>query len=1033
MTAIQRIGRPRPIAALVAAVALLGAMIAIPAAAQERFSGLTGTVTDASGAVLPGTTVMITNKQTGKVFSAVTGADGVYRVLDLEPGRYSVKFELSGFATTDFPDVNLLLGKTLTIDSALKVGGVSEAISVTAESPLIDTRNTTIAHNVTAEEFERIPKGRTFQNLALSSPSVNAGEVEGGIQVNGASGSENSFTVDGVVTNSLINGASRQDAVFEYLQEVQVKTGGIAAEFGGALGGVISAVTKSGGNTYHGEGHYYFTGASTSASPVERLVLNPADDITVNYFQDRKQPNDRHDIGGSLGGPILRDKLFFFGSWAPRYVRRSNEYTFAGGEVDTIEQKQTINSAFGKINYDPSNRLRTSFSVLWTPTTSEGTLPAYNAAAPNTISSSLGSNQNQKTRGFEIPQISYSGTLDFTLGNSSLLSVRGGMFDDNYRDTGVPLISSVVYQTSNISGAPLDYPIPANLRGGVAFQNTSRVQLSLEDRTKRAYGQVDYIQAFTAGGNHNLKAGFGVQHTSNTVDNTYPGGGYVFVWWDRAFTSQATGLTDRGPYGYYEVNDFGTRGEASADILSLYVQDQWSINNLTLNLGLRTEREVIPSFRKDIKAEGFKFNFGDKLAPRLGLSYDVHGDGRFKVYGNWGRYFDWTKYELSRGGFGGDIWRVQYRSLDTTDVFALSGTNLPGRNLWTPEAGSFRDLRIPNFDTVDPNLKPMSQDAMNAGFEYQLKGNATLTVNYTHTNLRRTIEDLGVLENGSEVYKYVNPGEGIAVEMVPSGLSAPFATPKPKRQYDALEVSWQKRFSNNWFGSAGYVYSRLYGNYAGLSNSDEISTPTTGRSSGTAQQQAGSIARPGSSANRAWDLDELLWDSHGNLDVLGRLATDRPHAVKLYGSYMLPTQTQVGAFFYGASGTPVSTTVSSLNGIPLLVEGRGSFGRTPVLTQTDLLVSHDLKFGGSKRVRLEANVINVFNQKTARHIFDSLNRPRRASSAINLANTDLAAGYDYNALLAARPDGANSKDPRYGMDDLFNPGLQARFSVRFLF
>ena len=1033
MTAIHRIGLPRPIAALATAVALLVAMIATPAGAQERFSGLTGTVTDASGAVLPGASVVITNKETGKVFTAVTGADGVYRVLDLEPGRYSVKMELSGFATTEFPDVNLFLGKTITVDSSLKIGGVAEAISVTAESPLIDTRNTTIAHNVSAEEFERIPKGRTFQNLALASPSVNTGEVEGGIQVNGASGSENSFTVDGVVTNSLIHGGSRQDAVFEYLQEVQVKTGGISAEYGGALGGVISAVTRSGGNSYRGEAHYYFTGASTSAAPVERLVLDPADDITVNYFQDVKQPNNRHDIGGSLGGPILRDKLFFFGSWAPRYVRRTNDYIFAGNETGSIDQKQTINSAFGKVNYDPSSRLRTSFSVLWTPTTSEGTLPAYNGAAPNTISSSKASNENQKTRGFEIPQISYTGTLDFTLSNSSLLSVRGGMFDDNYRDTGVPLISSVSYQTSNISGAPLAYPIPADLRGGIGFQNTSRVQLSLEDRTKRAFGQVDYIQAFSAKGNHNLKAGFGIQHTSNTVDNTYPGGGYVFIWWDNAFTSSATGLTDRGPYGYYEVNDFGTRGEASADIMSLYVQDQWSINNLTLNLGLRTEREVIPSFRQDIKAEGFKFNFGDKLAPRIGASYDVRGDGRFKVYGNWGRYFDWTKYELSRGGFGGDIWRVQYRSLDTTDVFSLSGTNLPGRNLWTPEAGSFRDRRVPNFDTVDPNIKPMSQDAMNAGAEYQLKGNQTLTVNYTHSNLRRTIEDLGVLENGDEVYKYVNPGEGIAATMVPSGLTTEFATPKPKRQYDALEVSWQKRFSNNWFGSASYVLSRLYGNYAGLSNSDEISTPTTGRSSGTAQQQAGSIARPGSSANRAWDLDELVWDSHGNLDVLGRLATDRPHAVKLYGSYMLPTQTQVGAFFYGASGTPVSTTVYSLNGIPLFVEGRGSFGRTPMLTQTDLLVSHDLKFGGAKRMRLEANVINIFNQKTARHIFDSYNRPRRAASAVNLANTDLAAGYDYNALLAARPDGANSKDPRYGMEDLFNPGLQARFSVRFLF
>ena len=185
------------IAALMTALALLLAVTATPAGAQERFSGLTGTVTDASGAVLPGVTVSITNKQTGKIFAAVTGADGVYRVLDLEPGRYTVKFELSGFSPSEIPDVNLLLGKTLSVDSSLRVGGVSEAISVTAESPLIDTRSTTIAHNVTAEEIERIPKGRTFQNLAVASPSVNAGQIEGGIQVNGASGAENAFTIDG--------------------------------------------------------------------------------------------------------------------------------------------------------------------------------------------------------------------------------------------------------------------------------------------------------------------------------------------------------------------------------------------------------------------------------------------------------------------------------------------------------------------------------------------------------------------------------------------------------------------------------------------------------------------------------------------------------------------------------------------------------------------------------------------------------------------------------------------------------------------
>jgi hypothetical protein len=148
---------------------------------------------------------------------------------------------------------------------------------------------------------------------------------------------------------------------------------------------------------------------------------------------------------------------------------------------------------------------------------------------------------------------------------------------------------------------------------------------------------------------------------------------------------------------------------------------------------------------------------------------------------------------------------------------------------------------------------------------------------------------------------------------------------------------------------------------------------------------------------------------------------------------VFPTATQVGAFFYGGSGTPVSRTVQSVNRIPLFVDGRGSLGRTPFLSQTDLLVSQDFRVGGEKRLRLELNVLNIFNQTTARHIFDNVNRPRRSSSAINLANTDLARGYDYNAMLDASPDGANARDPRYGMQDLFNPGLQARVSAKFIF
>ncbi len=152
----------------------------------------------------------------------------------------------------------------------------------------------------------------------------------------------------------------------------------------------------------------------------------------------------------------------------------------------------------------------------------------------------------------------------------------------------------------------------------------------------------------------------------------------------------------------------------------------------------------------------------------------------------------------------------------------------------------------------------------------------------------RTIEDLGALVNGDEVYSYANPGEGIATITPISGRTAPFTTPKPKRQYDALELVLNKRFSQNWFGGASYVYSRLYGNYAGIASSDEILTPTTNVTSSIAQQQVGSISRGGGNANRAWDIDELMWDSKGNLNVLGRLATDRPHVAKVYGVVPVP-------------------------------------------------------------------------------------------------------------------------------------------------
>jgi hypothetical protein len=1024
--------RLRRLSSLIFALVLFSASTSV---AQERFGGLTGTVTDESQAPVPGATVTVTNKQTGAVRTVVSGADGTFRLPDLDPGRYAVGVELSGFQKVTVDDIIVLLGRTVNFPAVLKVGALTEVVNVTGQvEKQIDLTSTTIAHNVTAEEFDRMPKPRSFQGIALTSPSVNQGEIEGGFQVNGASGAENAYTVDGVVTNSLINGKSRQDTVFEYLQEVQVKTGGIEAEFGGALGGVISAVTKSGGNTFHGEAHYYFEGSPISAGPVKRLVLNPIDDTTVTYVQDAKQRDLRNEFGGSIGGPIVRDRLFFFASGSPRIVRRTNDYGYSSGtQQGSVDQDQTLNQFFGKLTYS-LGRVQANASVLYTPTRVTGTLLAYNGNGPQFFSSSAADNAANINRGYDQDQTSTSGNLDIWLTNSAFVSARGGYFYDKFADTGIPNTTSVTWNNARsigLEGVPADLQRPLN-----AF-NTPRAEIANFDTTKQAFGQLDYNHSFTGGGAHFLKGGLGYRRTINNVDSRYPGG-YVLLNWDATLATTASAVGGRGKYGYYEVNDRGTLGRVGANIWSLYVQDQWTVvPRLTLNLGVRTENEEIPTFRPEIRKNAIEFGFADKIAPRLGATYDVRGDGRIKLYGSWGRYYDWTKYELARGSFGGDFWNVWYRSLDTLDVFSIDVNNKPGNDLWQPSVtDSHRDRRAPSIENVDPDIKPMYQDSTNVGVEYQWNPTTVVGLHYVHNNLGRTIEDMGAIVGGDEVYVIGNPGEGIGEIAPVSGLTPSFTMPKPKRQYDAIELTVNRRFSNNWFASASYTYSRLYGNYAGLASSDEITTPTTGVSSAQAQQNVGNVARQGGNANRAWDLDELMWDSHGKLDVLGRLATDRPHVVKLYGAYSFPFGTQFGAFFYGGSGTPISTYVNTTNQIPVFVNGRGDMGRTPILTRTDLLVSHDVNLLQSRRIRFELNIINLFNQKTATHIFNNLNKGAglaRGDAAIDLSHTDLSQGYDYNALILASPSGAASFDPRYGQADLFQPGMQGQFSVKFIF
>ena len=398
-----------------AGVFTLALMLMIPSAssAQERFGTLTGQVLDPQSTAIPAVTVTITNTQTGEVRTAVTDNEGRYRIVDLVPGRYNVRFSVSNFRPIERENILVLLGSTFDVSARLEVGTQAETVQVTAEAtPLIDTRSVVISHNVTEEEFDRLPKDRSFQSIALAAPSVNSGEVEGGMQVNGASGAENSFTVDGIVTNSLINGQSRQNTVFEYLQEVQVKTSGICAAYGGALGGVVSAVTKSGGNASRGEVHNFFEGQRVrEPRRSDGSFSIRQTEVTGFYVQDKEQPNTQNEFGGSLGGPIVRDRLFFFGVLLAPQREHAPTPTTSPTAVSDIERKIWRQQAFGKLTY-AEPRFTANGSILWTPTEADGTLQAYDGATPNAINRAQSRLAANIGRGYEINQMNTSGTVE---------------------------------------------------------------------------------------------------------------------------------------------------------------------------------------------------------------------------------------------------------------------------------------------------------------------------------------------------------------------------------------------------------------------------------------------------------------------------------------------------------------------------------------------------------------------------------------------------------------------------------------------
>lgn len=1017
--------------------AFLLASFAILAFSQENSGSIRGEVKDETGAAIPGAKVTATSPALVRPLEVAADSVGAYNFPKLPAGIYTITASQNGFKTVKKDDISLQLGRELTLELTLPTGAVTEQVNISATSEALDVTSSRTATNLTEQFIENTPKGRNFHSILKAAPGVRpepkgGNEGVGGIQVDGASGAENAFILDGVEVTDVRKGQlKRADSIpFEFIREVQVKSGGFEAEYGGATGGVVNVVTKSGTDQFHGEGAFLFTNSGLNSQGRGYWQPNRTNPNVAEFFRAKEDDYRAFYPGFSLGGPILKERLHFFTSYFPELIRTQRTITFSPSNVtNTYTQNVKRHYGIGRLDYAPTQKLQVNTSYIWTPTKVNGLLPvADGRVAPPANDLSVG--------GGYTPSSAYTAAVTYTPTSKLVLSARygykylndkGSTLNGNYTATlgsyGLPAGPYLIYRTP--SSSQTNPPVPAALAGNTNFTNISSTFATLRDITTRHNVYLDgtYI-ARAFGQQHTLKAGYALNRLANDVEDDYLNGQFD-IFWGEAFTRGST-VNQRGTYGYYVWQD-GIRHNANVNSRNqgVYIQDAWQVTpRMNLNLGVRFENEFLPPYTKSYlgaKVQNpISFGWGDKVAPRLGFAWDVLGTGKWKLSASYGHYFDVMKYEIARGSFGGDYWVSHVYKLDNPTALASLSKTAPGA------AGSLiteYDNRTLEIDSqgrllsVDPDLKPYEQREFTITSTHQFASNMVFSARYTRKRLMRAVEDIGVLDaNDNEVYITGNPGFGLRDRTI-NTLSGQtinlkqdqYLVPRAKRQYDGLEFRLDGRFNQGFARNlsyfVSYTYSRLYGNYAGLANSDE-----NGRSD------------PG--ASRAFDLPYGNFDSKGN-NVYGPLGTDRPHSFTFFGNYDLNWKAGVTNFSLSQvaySGTPLTSEATVT--VPVFYNGRGDLGRSDAFTQTDILISHTINLTERVKVKLDMNVQNLFNQAAVLNVRSRLNRNGNAV----ISDQQFFSGFDVNQYFF-RPGSVDANgnvrttnliDPTYGL-----PGTRA--------
>lgn len=929
----------------------LGALVlllvaASGAAAQETTGRIEGRIADAQDLALPGATVTVTGPQGER--SVTTNSEGRFSVPFLTPGEYAVKAELQGFKVVEQKNVLVRLGLATQVALALEVGGIAETVEVTGGSTVVDTSSTTVGANLDSSLFQQVPVGRRLSETLYLAPGVSSSGDAGAANPSmaGGSGLENQYVVDGVnITNSgygalgsysIIFGSLGNGVNFDFIKEVQVKTGGYEAEYGQATGGVVNVITKSGSNIFSGSAFGYFRPQGLEGDFKQVVSDSLSRPEAVN-----RTGTQFNDVGFQGGGPIVHDRAFFFGAINPQwetetFIAPSNAPLSAVGEQD---RKRQITSYALKGTFQPraNHRLETSFFGD----------PATGDEGPQRRSALL---RDQLLNGFS--ELKYGGhnqvvKYDGVMGSNWLLEASFSRAQNRIRETPTVDAWNVTDNTTDV----------ALRSGGIGLiEDNDGTNLQYQAKSTHILGD------------HQLR--YGVLYEDIKYDNIIDRTGPSFLSSNGRQTitgAEITILPDPNFGRIYRVTrgNFSTVRETDQQYFNFFVQDTWKVGNrLTIRPGIRYEQQKLVGNLDEFKWDG-------NWAPRIGGTYDVLGNGKSKIYASWGRFFAKVPNDLAARALSADdgLTRDDFFDAGLTQPVP-EGVSAAGTTRHNVAAG----LSASEFDA---DAKSTYLDESLVGFEYEAFPGLNLGVRYVHRSFGRILEDVGLApmvayfvlpssQLASVEYFITNPDEGTEVQL----SQAPGTSfEKAIHDYNAVEFTADKRFADRWQLQASYRWSRLNGTFEGFYRNDN----------GQSDPAISSLFDFPTNDPSYTSIGVPEFGFRGDIRFLGELGAgplpnDRPHQVKLFGNYAFDFGLNLGLGFDIGSGRPLTALAAnpvydSDGEIPETPRGEGfetedGFRtRAEVESNINFQASYGVPVGQNRRLVLLADVFNLFDQQ----------------------------------------------------------------------